>query len=365
METTLRQLAIAFSAWSLLLFCSAIQASEEPEDQVPEDEMAATSAVKPHLRLVSARDHIEGSFLGSQSVYADESRIYLASFQGRLFVLARNPSANFPVLQVIEDTPFSLTAVRGDRKNIYTTSNDGNLRVYRKTFPLQPVKTVPLSTYGLSSLVIKNNAVYVGKGQSHLNADQQHVYLAELNQGDVGLEVPKKTLSPGLVYGEVFERNVTVIFDRATADRLFTITNPTDIFGRVAFGPAYVDSRILAFTVAGCCGTGVTIYDPRTFAFIQNIPLANANTVERRGRWLVAGTESGQVYQFEVGQNPAVAISSVNLRQLTGHNGSEDIEIRALWADHRDGLIFAGSSWGNDQSRRPDLPSFFVLELAK
>jgi len=42
-----------------------------------------------------------------------------------------NRSENFPVLQIIEDTRFSLTAVRGDRKNIYTTSVDGNLRVCR------------------------------------------------------------------------------------------------------------------------------------------------------------------------------------------------------------------------------------------
>ena len=157
-----------------------------------------------------------------------------------------------------------------------------------------------------------------------------------------------------------------MIFDRTTtADRPFTITNPTDIFGHVALPSSYVDSRILALTVPGCCGAGVKIYDPQTFAFIHNIPLANANTVERRGRWLIAGTESGQVYQYDVRQNPAVALSSVNPRQLTGHNGSKDIEIRALWTDHRDNLIFAGSSWGNDQSRGPDLPSFFVLELEK
>src|SRR6185437_2658897 len=117
MKTTLRQLAIAFSVLSLLLFCSATQASDEPEDQDADDAIAIDAAVKPHLRLVSARDGIEGGFLGSQAVYADERRIYLASFNGRLFVLARNRSTNFPVLQVIEDTRFSLTAVRGDRKN--------------------------------------------------------------------------------------------------------------------------------------------------------------------------------------------------------------------------------------------------------
>ena len=184
------------------------------------------------------------------------------------------------------------------------TSQDGNLRVYRKEFPLRLIRTESLSTYGLSSLAIRGKTLYMGKGQSHFNADRQHVYLAELNEGDIALEVPKRTLSPGLVYGQVFEPNVTVIFDRATGDRLFTIPNPTDVFGRVSFGPIYVDSRILAFTIAGCCGAGVALYDPQTFAFVQNISLANANTVEHRGRWLIAGTESGQVHQYDIRQNP-------------------------------------------------------------
>jgi hypothetical protein len=50
---------------------------------------------------------------------------------------------------------------------------------------------------------------------------------------------------------------------------------------------------------------------------------------------------------------------------MAGHTGIEDIEIRALWKDNVDDLVFAGSSWGNDQSRGPTLPSFFVLELVK
>jgi len=41
------------------------------------------------IALVSARDHIEGNMLGNQAVYADGERIYLATYQGRLFVLAR------------------------------------------------------------------------------------------------------------------------------------------------------------------------------------------------------------------------------------------------------------------------------------
>ena len=56
----------------------------------------------------------------------------------------------------------------------------------------------------------------------------------------------------------------------------------------------------------------------------------------------------GQVDVFDLRQNPSPLVSSADLRQLTGHTGSEDIEIRALWADDLDNLIFAGSSWGND-----------------
>jgi hypothetical protein len=89
------------------------------------------------------------------------------------------------------------------------------------------------------------------------------------------------------------------------------------------------------------------------------------NTVVRRGRWLIAGNESGHVDVFDLGQNPSPLVSSADLPQLTGHTNSEDVEIRALWTDHHDNLIFAGSSWGNDRTRGPSLPSFFVLELLK
>ena len=40
---------------------------------------SAANAGQTSLALVSARDHIEGSMLTAQSVYADETRIYLAT----------------------------------------------------------------------------------------------------------------------------------------------------------------------------------------------------------------------------------------------------------------------------------------------
>jgi hypothetical protein len=315
--------------------------------------------------LVSARDHIEGSFTVSQAVYADKDRIYLASFQGKLFVLARDRSAGFPLIEVVQDTTAPLTAVRGDSKNLYVTSADGNLRVYRKEDPLLLIDTISLSGFGLSSLALEGKNLYVSRGQAALAVDKDHVYLSELNEGDVGLEVVKKTLTAGLTYGETFEPNTTVVFDRKSGNRVFGITNPPALGGGLGVVSLYVDRNLLVQTTPGCCGLGIFIYDPNTFTLDQVIGRHFTNTVVRSDRWLIAGNEGGQVDVFDLRQNPSPLLSSADLRQLTGHTGSEDIEIRALWKDNFDNLIFAGSSWGNDQSRSPSLPSFFVLELVK
>jgi hypothetical protein len=317
------------------------------------------------IQLISARDHIEGSFLGNQAVYADKDRIYLASFQGKLFVLARDRSAGFPLIEVVQDTTSPLTAVRGDSKNLYVTSTDGNLRVYRKEDPLLLIDTISLSSFGLSSLALEGKNLYVSRGQANLAVDKDHVYLSELNEGDIGLEIGKKALTSGLTYGETFEQNTTVVFDRMSGNRVLGITNPSDLFGRLAAVTLYVDQKTLIQTIAGCCGPGIFIYDLQTFNLDQFIPRPFTNTVVRSDRWLIAGNEGGQVDVFDLRQNPSPLLSSIDLRQLTGHTGSEDIEIRALWKDNLDNLIFAGSSWGNDQSRGPSLPSFFVLELVK
>ena len=317
------------------------------------------------IQLVSARDHIEGSFTTPQSIYADRDRIYLASFQGKLFVLARDRAANFPVIEVVQDTTAALTAVRGDSKNLYVTSVDGNLRVYRKEDPLVLIDTISLSGFGLSSVAPEGNSIYVSRGQASLAVDRNHVYLSELNEGDIGLEIGKRTLTPELTFGETFEPNTTIVFDRRTGDRVGGITNPPLLGGGLGVVSLYADKTILALTTPGCCGLGIFIYDPDTLTLDQAIGRHFTNTVVRSDSWLIAGNEGGQVDVFDLGQNPSPLISTVDLRLLTGHTGIEDIEIRALWKDKVDDLVFAGSSWGNDQSRGPTLPSFFVLELVK
>jgi hypothetical protein len=50
----------------------------------------------------------------------------------------------------------------------------------------------------------------------------------------------------------------------------------------------------------------------------------------------------------------------VDLRLLTGR---ADVEIRSLWADGLDDLVFAASARGNDSALDPTLPPFFVLKL--
>ena len=80
---------------------------------------SGVAATPAGIHLVSARSSIEGSFVGHHAIHADADRIYLASFQGRLFVLARDRAADFPLVQVVQDTAAPLTAVGGDRDFVY------------------------------------------------------------------------------------------------------------------------------------------------------------------------------------------------------------------------------------------------------
>lgn len=317
------------------------------------------------LRLVSARSQLEGSLVTSQAVYADRNRIYLASYQGKLFVLSRNRSANFPLREVIQDTSAPLTAVRGDLRHLYVASADGSLRVYRKGPRLTRIATLPLSDFGLSALAVTGADLYVAKGQAQLAVGGTFVYLAELNEGDVAMRITKETLTPTMTYGQTFEPYTAVAFRQSNGTRIGGAPTPFDVWGQPAQPVLYASNAFLAQTVPGCCGPGIFLYHPVTFQLKQFIPRPYTNTVTQRGQWLIAGNEGGQVDAFDLSRTPSPLVSSVDLRTATGHTGGEDIEIRALWNDGIDNLIFAGSSWGNEQSRRASLPSFFVLELVK
>ncbi|HYL93422.1 MAG TPA: hypothetical protein VEW69_09725, partial [Alphaproteobacteria bacterium] len=134
------------------------------------------------LQLVSARDHIAGCFTTSQSVYADKNYIYLASWEGQLFVLARNRASNFPLVDTIQVSASPLLAVRGDSNYIYMVSGDGDLHVYQNKAPFLHVNSVPLSSAGLGALALASTksgeSIYVSTGQAQLAAYGSGVYLS-------------------------------------------------------------------------------------------------------------------------------------------------------------------------------------------
>lgn len=320
---------------------------------------ALAVAANFNLQLVAARDQIQGSFTTSQSVYADSDSIYLASQQGQLFVLDRNRQANFPLRESL-NLGAPVIAVRGDQAQLYLTSADGTLRVFKKGARLELVKQQTLSDFGLNSLAVIGNKLYVAKGQAALAVNNDYVFLSQLNQGETVLELDKTSLQITRIYGASFEANQTVVYNRATGAKAAVIENPTDVFGRSSQAALYANSTTLLQSIMGCCGPGLVQTKAGNLASQSQIPRPYTNTAIIQNNWLVAGSEAGKVDLFDGKRN---LTASLDLRALTGHTGSEDIEIRALWSDSTDNLVFAASSWGNDQSRSAALPSLFVLEL--
>ena len=322
-------------------------------------ELASSSDIapkpwQPQINLISSIK-LQGSFVSPQAIYADSERIYAGSYQGYLFILERDRQAGFPIIQTIEfGSP--LTAVRGDEDHLYVASRDGNLYVASKTWPIRFFHASSLSSYGLGALEVVGPDVYVAKGQAAMTASNQHLYLSAVNPGDAGIAV-----SSMQSYGEEFLPGRTLVFNRENLQLLGAIPN-TD--GGAVKVSAWQDFVFL--TQPGCCGTGIDVYDSITLRHTQFIN-RSTNTVEgirRKGAsLLIGGSESGNVDLYARRLNGFEFINTVDLRTATGFSGSEDIEIRSLWVDGLDNLVIAGSSWGNDSSRSPNLPSLFILEI--
>jgi hypothetical protein len=313
--------------------------------------------VRNRLELVSARDHIPGSFVSTRAVYADRDRIYLGSYQGSLFVLARDRAADFPMIQTI-DLGTAITGVRGDADRLYVTTADGLLRVFAKGSSLTEVATRVLSTY-LGTVEVFEEKIYVTIGQAELAVDRDRLYLAQLNKEESALELDKATLEVTRTYGDTFIANKTIVYDRLTGAQAAAIPNPADLYGSISRPRLYSDGLSLFQTIAGCCGAGITIVKGPEFTESEFIGARFTNVVTKAGNGLLGGSEAGWVDYFE--QNQLVITQQLDLRILTGHTGGDDIEIRSMWADGLDDLVFAGSSWGNAQNL--SLPAFFVLSL--
>src|SRR6266404_3669283 len=327
--------------------------------------------IAARLRLVSARDHIE---IAASGVYADADRIYVGGTKadlatGRLYVLARDRARDFPVVETL-DFPQVIRTVLGDDTYLYVLEFD-TVHVYRKTSPLSLVTSfVPPAPHagGTSGIAIVGDRLYVGIAQARVNADARHIYLAAENtSADVVVEILRDTWAVGRTYATTEARSVGV-FDRFTGERLTTIPAPVDTCGQPG-SPSnlYVDSGV--FIVSwGRCGAGMSLYDPVTLALVDDIaspqqPSRGTNVALRRDHVLLSGDEAGAVRAWDLMVDPATMTDQLLLRVVTGHTGSEDIEIRSIWTDAIDALVFAGSSWGNATSRAPTLPSLFVLEV--
>jgi hypothetical protein len=318
---------------------------------------AITCVTGRSLELVSARDHIPGSFVVTRAVYADLDRIYLGSFQGTLFVLARDRAADFPIIQTVQ-LGVPINGIRGDDARLYVASPDG-LRVYAKGSSLSPIGSLVLPGY-IGTVELFANSIYLARGGAELAVDRDRLYLAQLNEGEVAWEVDKATLHVTRVYGNTFLDRRTAVYDRLTGSLEATIPNPADTRGIASFPRLHSTGADLIQTIAGCCGTGITIVKGPAFVQSEFIGATFTNVVTSVPNGIVSGMETGSVDYF--GQDNRL-IKQVDLRLLTGHTGGDDIEIRSVWADGLDDLVFAGSSWGNDATRGPTLPSFFVLRL--
>ena len=308
----------------------------------------------PELKLLTAVN-LPGAFVSPQMVYADPERIFLCSVEGDLFVLDRDRETNFQLIETIH-LGAPLSAVRGNDTRIFITSRNGNLYSFLKTWPLQFEQSVQLSTYGLNALQVTSKNVYVAKGQGSMVATSDRIYMAQLNIGDFVVELPAMR-----TYGQEFAPGSLLEFDRKTQEFVGPITTaerPGVIFNAW--------KNYVFMTHPGCCGAGINVYDRTTLSNVQFIS-RTTNTVagtERKGvPLLVAGSETGSVDLYTGGVNGYNLISSLNLPAKTGLTFPEDIEIRALWVDGFDNLVFAASSWGNDHSRGPNLPSLFIVEI--
>ncbi len=351
MNINLRKQTVKLFALALLVAFMATFISPVP----------ALAASNNALKLVAVRDHITGSFTTSQSVYANQFFLYMGSAQGDLFVLKRSRNENFPLIQTIH-LGAPITAVRGYDSKLFVTTSDGYLRQYLTSNPLTLQNMVQLSTYGLSSMAIFNHKVYVGKGQSSLAVDNNYLYLAELNEGDTAMELNAQ-LAVVRTFGQSFEPEATILYNRLTGNRVGDVANPTTLLNQTGFPSLFAFGGNLFQTVPGCCGAGVVI-TPSSALFTNMVAWRSyANAVTMTPKGMVVGDEAGNVSLYKLNRNTVRILKTLNLPLITEHFGSEDIEIRSVWSDGYDNLVFCGSSWGNPTSQTPFLPSLFVFEV--
>jgi hypothetical protein len=329
--------------------------------------LGGPSVAVAELELVSARDHVEGAFTTSTSGTANKKFVFLASaLSGTLFVLENDEKKNFPLVAQIPVSQFPLLSVTIDDKSVFVAGGDGTVRAFDNKPPFLLKQALSVSLFAVSRLSSINGTLYVSQGQGVNASNNTFLYLSELNSGDSTLSFNENpSLQVTGLFGQTFEPGVTVVYNRLTGRRLTAVPNPLTLFGTPGFTSLYTDEDILALTTPGSAGAGITLYATLPTTAPLFVPLPFANAAVRSDQYLVAGTEAGSIHVFDLSQNTAPEVASLNLPIATGHTGPGDIEIRGLTVQ-KDGnglLILAWSSGGNDTSRSPTLPTFFALRF--
>src|SRR5512140_378400 len=195
---------------------------------------AAADAPQPaHLALVAARDHIEGFFLTPRTITADATRIYLASRgNNKLFVLARDRSANFPLIQTVTVGASGMSSVEVDATHVRVISVIGEVFVYAKgaMLTLESTRTLAPRGYAEDSAWAGND-VFVADGTAKLAASSTRVFVNPLNEGDRvdAFDVP--SFAAGKIYSPPLDFHRVFAFDRASGAPVGNIATPNDIFG--------------------------------------------------------------------------------------------------------------------------------------
>ncbi|MDB4996909.1 MAG: hypothetical protein JWM74_4341, partial [Myxococcaceae bacterium] len=300
--------------------------------------------------------NLAGCFLSSSNITADASAVYLASgCTPTLFIVSR---ASGHAVETVT-LPSNADSVGVDATSIYVGLPDATVLTITKASPHTTTSHAVGARW--SGIFPRDGKLYASTFQARGAVTSARVFLAALNDGDVMREVDRATFATTREYATAL-REQTVAFDRTTGTFAGSVPNPFNSLGQMTGVHLRADESFLYQTMPGCCGINVVIRDQLSLAQTGIIFRNFVDDVMRRGRFLFGGTEAGEVIAWDM-QQPASppVVSEVNLRTLTGHNGIEDIEIRGIWSDEHDDLVFAASSWGNDLSRGPDLPSFFIL----
>jgi hypothetical protein len=324
----------------------------------------------PFLTLVATRDRIDARVTHRRALALDPTRIYLASADGRLVVLAGDLAAGFPLAQTIHVSDAALTSVGPDPQRVYVTSSDGFVHVFRKDsqlaleFEEDRVRAPSREAQRLGS------ALLMADGGSAVALAPSFAYVAPFDFGDAAMEFALPSLAPRRRYDPPDEFGRVFAFARETGALLGSVMAPGGADGLDA--PPAIDAESddeLAVFQSACCVPGVDLYDPQTFAFVSELPVAAPTAIIQFDRFFLVGTADGALEIWRACDRPnpdggPLGIPSLfrrlDLRALTG---DETLVVRAMEFGYT-GLVVLASSEADPHCEKATL-LFFDIEVAE